>query len=158
MTTKLLSVWVVDDDASVRWVLERALTNEGIDTRVFDSADALFDALREAVPDVLISDVRMPGTDGLEAMHRLAREGYSFPVIVITAHADLDSAVAAYQGGAFEYLPKPFDVDDAIALVRRAARVGLPTSGGHVEAERPVSAMIGRAPAMQEVFRTIGRL
>jgi two-component system nitrogen regulation response regulator GlnG len=158
MTGKELSVWVVDDDASVRWVLERALTNEGIDTRAFDSADALFDALREAVPDVLISDVRMPGTDGLEAMHRLVREGFSFPVIVITAHADLDSAVAAYQGGAFEYLPKPFDVDDAIALVRRAARVGVQTPGGHVESERPVSAMIGRAPAMQEVFRTIGRL
>jgi DNA-binding response OmpR family regulator len=78
---------------------------------------------------VLISDVRMPGTDGLEAMHRLVREGFSFPVIVITAHADLDSAVAAYQGGAFEYLPKPFDVDDAIALVRRAARVGVPDFG-----------------------------
>ena len=158
MTGKELSVWVVDDDASVRWVLERALANEGINTRVFDSADALFDALREAAPDVLISDVRMPGTDGLEAMHRLAREGFSFPVIVITAHADLDSAVAAYQGGAFEYLPKPFDVDDAIALVRRAARVGVQVAGGHVESERPVSAMIGRAPAMQEVFRTIGRL
>ena len=158
MTGKELSVWVVDDDASVRWVLERALTNEGINTRVFDSADALFDALREAAPDVLISDVRMPGTDGLEAMQRLAREGFSFPVIVITAHADLDSAVAAYQGGAFEYLPKPFDVDDAIALVRRAARVGVQAAGGHVESERPVSAMIGRAPAMQEVFRTIGRL
>lgn len=158
MTGKQLSVWVVDDDASVRWVLERALTNEGIDTRVFDSADALFDALRGAAPDVLISDVRMPGTDGLAAMQRLIREGFSFPVIVITAHADLDSAVAAYQGGAFEYLPKPFDVDDAIALVRRAARVGVQTAGGHVESERPVSAMIGRAPAMQEVFRTIGRL
>ena len=158
MTGKDLSVWVVDDDASVRWVLERALTNEGINTRVFESADALFDALGKAAPDVLISDVRMPGTDGLEAMHRLAREGFSFPVIVITAHADLDSAVAAYQGGAFEYLPKPFDVDDAIALVRRAARVGVQAAGGHVESERPVSAMIGRAPAMQEVFRTIGRL
>lgn len=158
MTLQDISVWVVDDDASVRWVLERALANEGINTRIFDSADALFDALREATPDVLISDIRMPGTDGLEAMHRLGCEGYSFPVIVITAHADLDSAVAAYQGGAFEYLPKPFDVDEAITLVRRAARVGIENTGGHVESERPVSAMIGRAPAMQEVFRTIGRL
>ncbi|MFZ1625329.1 MAG: nitrogen regulation protein NR(I) [Gammaproteobacteria bacterium] len=158
MTGKDVSVWVVDDDASVRWVLERALGNEGINTRVFNSADAFFDALRDAKPDVLISDICMPGTDGLDAMRRLSREGYSFPVIVITAHADLDSAVAAYQGGAFEYLPKPFDVDDAIALVRRAARVGVQTVGGHVESERPASAMIGRAPVMQEVFRTIGRL
>ncbi|MCL4721230.1 MAG: nitrogen regulation protein NR(I), partial [Gammaproteobacteria bacterium] len=93
-----------------------------------------------------------------DALGRLVREGYTFPVIVITAHADLDSAVAAYQGGAFEYLPKPFDVDDAVALVRRAGRFGPRTAGGQVEAERPVPAMIGKAPAMQEVFRTIGRL
>ena len=158
MSDRELSVWVVDDDASVRWVLDRALNNEGMSTRTFESADALFEALRSEQPDVLISDVRMPGTDGMEAMRRLTRDGYSFPIIVITAHADLDSAVAAYQGGAFEYLPKPFDVDDAVALVRRAARFGPRSAGGHVEADRPVPAMIGRAPAMQEVFRTIGRL
>src|SRR5690606_9633235 len=92
------------------------------------------------------------------ALNRMTDEGYAFPVIVITAHADLDSAVAAYQGGDFEYLPKPFDVDDAVALVRRAARFGPRGAGGQVETERAVPAMIGRAPAMQEVFRTIGRL
>ena len=158
MKTRELSVWVVDDDASVRWVLDRALTNEGMNTRIFESADNLFDALKTEQPDVLITDVRMPGIDGMEAMRRLVRDGHSFPVIVITAHADLESAVAAYQGGAFEYLPKPFDVDDAVALVRRAGRFGPRTVGGQVEVDRPVPTMIGRAPAMQEVFRTIGRL
>ena len=158
MSARELSVWVVDDDASVRWVLDRALNNEGMNTRTFESADTLFDALKSEQPDVLISDVRMPGTDGMEALRRIAKDGYSFPIIVITAHADLDSAVAAYQGGAFEYLPKPFDVDDAVALVRRAGRFGTRTSGGQVEADRQVPTMIGRAPAMQEVFRTIGRL
>ncbi len=158
MSTRQLSVWVVDDDASVRWVLDRALNNEGMNTRTFESADSLFEALKAEQPDVLISDVRMPGTDGMEALRRLARDGYSFPIIIITAHADLDSAVAAYQGGAFEYLPKPFDVDDAVALVRRAGRFGTRIAGGQVEPDRPVPTMIGRAPAMQEVFRTIGRL
>ncbi len=158
MSARELSVWVVDDDASVRWVLDRALTNEGMNTRIFESAENLFEALKTEQPDVLISDVRMPGIDGMEAMRQLVREGYSFPVIVITAHADLESAVAAYQGGAFEYLPKPFDVDDAVALVRRAARFGPRTAGGQVEVDRPVPTMIGRAPAMQDVFRTIGRL
>ncbi len=158
MNGREISVWVVDDDASVRWVLDRALNNEGMNTRAFESADDLFKALRTEQPDVLISDVRMPGTDGMEALRRLINDGYSFPVIIITAHADLDSAVAAYQGGAFEYLPKPFDVDHAVALVRRAARIGPRISGGQVEQDRPVPTMIGRAPAMQEVFRTIGRL
>ncbi len=158
MTARALTVWVVDDDASVRWVLERALNAEGMVTRAFDSAEQLFEALQADQPDVLVSDVHMPGVDGLEAMRRLTRDGHAFPVIVITAHADLDSAVAAYQGGAFEYLPKPFDVDDAVALVRRAARFGGRSDGGQVETERPVPQLIGRAPAMQEVFRTIGRL
>jgi two-component system nitrogen regulation response regulator GlnG len=158
MNGRELEVWVVDDDASVRWVLDRALTNEGISTRTFEAAEPLFDALRGGKPDVLITDVRMPGIDGLDAMRKLTRDGHEFPVIVITAHADLDSAVAAYQGGAFEYLPKPFDVDNAVALVRRAAGVRPRSAGGHVESERPMPTMIGRAPAMQEVFRTIGRL
>lgn len=158
MNARKLAVWIVDDEASVRWVLDKALGNEGMQTRSFESADALFDALRTEQPDVLISDVRMPGIDGMDAMRRLAAEGHMFPVIIITAHADLDSAVAAYQGGAFEYLPKPFDVDTAVALVRRAARHGPRTAGGQVAADRPVPAMLGRAPAMQEVFRAIGRL
>ncbi len=158
MSTRQLSVWIVDDDASVRWVLDRALNNEGMNTRTLESAESLFEALKGEQPDVLISDVRMPGIDGMEALRRLARDGYTFPIIIITAHADLDSAVAAYQGGAFEYLPKPFDVDEAVALVRRAGRFGTRLAGGQVESDRPVPTMIGRAPAMQEVFRTIGRL
>jgi two-component system nitrogen regulation response regulator GlnG len=158
MNGRPLAIWVVDDDASVRWVLDRALTNEGMETRTFESADQLFAALRKDRPDVLISDVKMPGMDGLEALGRITADGHAFPIIIITAHADLDSAVAAYRGGAFEYLPKPFDVDEAVALVRRAARVGPRRSGGQVEAERAVPTMLGRAPAMQEVFRTIGRL
>lgn len=153
-----LSVWVVDDDASVRWVLDRALNNEGINTRTFDSADNLFEALQSEQPDVLITDVRMPGINGMEALGRIIKDGYSFPVIVITAHADLDSAVAAYRGGAFEYLPKPFDVDAAVALVRRAGRSSVRPTGGQVEVARQAPTMIGRAPVMQEVFRTIGRL
>jgi len=159
MNRPALNVWVVDDDASVRWVLERALANEGMTTRSFDSAEALLAELGpDNEPDVLITDVRMPGMDGLAAMKRLEQLGAKFPVIVITAHSDLDSAVAAYQSGAFEYLPKPFDVDEAVALVRRAARAGQP-GGGRESAGAPGSpAMIGRAPAMQEVFRTIGRL
>lgn len=155
MSARELSVWVVDDDASVRWVLDRALTNEGMNTRLFESASNLFEALKTEQPDVLITDVRMPGIDGMEAMRRLVRDGHSFPVIVITAHADLESAVAAYQGGAFEYLPKPFDVDDAVALVRRAARFGPRTAGGQVEGDRPVPTMIGRAPAMQEDRKSV---
>ncbi|MCC5795607.1 MAG: nitrogen regulation protein NR(I) [Chromatiales bacterium] len=160
MSKHALDVWVVDDDASVRWVLERALTNEGMQARVFESAEALLRTLEEGKePDVLITDVRMPGLDGLSVMERIAeRGGTPFPVIVITAHSDLDSAVAAYRSGAFEYLPKPFDVDEAVALVRRAARAGKAASGGEPGQPGEPPAMIGKAPAMQEVFRTIGRL
>ncbi len=158
MNAAKLKVWVVDDDASVRWVLEKALGNEGIETRAFETADYFFAALEHATPDVLITDVRMPGMDGLDAMRRLDEEGHTFPVIVITAHADLDSAVAAYRGGAFEYLPKPFDVDEAVALVWRAAPLARQTGKSAAVAEPQIPTMIGQAPAMQDVFRTIGRL
>ena len=154
-----LRVWVVDDDASVRWVLERALLTEGMSTRSFETAESLFAALGRDEPDVLITDVRMPGASGLDAMERLEQQGYRFPVIVITAHTDLDSAVSAYRRGAFEYLPKPFDVDEAIALVRRAGRFAARREGAPAAEPRvAATGMIGRAPAMQEVFRTIGRL
>ncbi len=154
-----LRVWVVDDDASVRWVLERALLTEGMNTRTFETAESLFAALGRDEPDVLITDVRMPGVSGLDAMERLEQQGYSFPVIVITAHTDLDSAVSAYRRGAFEYLPKPFDVDEAIALVRRAGRFAARREAASAAEQRvPATGMIGRAAAMQEVFRTIGRL
>jgi two-component system nitrogen regulation response regulator GlnG len=159
MTDRKPTVWLVDDDASVRWVLEKALQAEGIITRSFESADELLTMLEGDLPDVLITDIRMPGTDGLEMMSRLESAGHDFPIIVMTAHADLDSAVASYEGGAFEYLPKPFDVDEAVALVWRAARIAQTTVGeASVESLSPFQSMIGQAPVMQEVFRSIGRL
>ena len=156
MVTPGLSVWVVDDDESLRWVLEQALKQANMLPRCFDSGARFFAALALEKPDVLITDIRMPGMTGLELMERLAADEPEIPVIVITAHSDLDSAVAAYQGGAFEYLPKPFDIDDVVELVSRAARQG----GATATEGEPASAprMIGQAPAMQEVFRAIGRL
>jgi two-component system nitrogen regulation response regulator GlnG len=153
-----LTVWVVDDDAAVRWVLDKALKAAGITTRSFERAEPFFEALRTARPDVVVTDVRMPGADGMELMRRMEALGLSLPVIVITAHTDLDSAVAAYRGGAFEYLPKPFDVDEAVALVWRAARATSRAPAVDPARSAPIPQMIGQAPAMQEVFRTIGRL
>lgn len=157
-TEPKLNVWIVDDDASMRWVLEKALGAESFSTRTFENAGEFLRAAETAQPDVLITDIRMPGMDGLEMMRRLDVAGKNLPVIVMTAHSDLDSAVAAYQGGAFEYLPKPFDVDEAVELVRRAARSIDGSSAGIAPAARSLSSIIGQAPAMQDVFRTIGRL
>jgi len=153
-----LQAWVVDDDASVRWVLDKALAGAGIATRSFDGAESFLAALGPERPDVVITDMRMPGVDGLALMRRLEAQGLALPVIVITAHTDLDSAVAAYRAGAFEYLPKPFDVDEAVALVWRAARTAGRLQDRTVLREPVIPQMIGQAPAMQEVFRTIGRL
>jgi len=153
-----LMVWIVDDDASVRWVLEKALQGEGIATRSFEGAQAVLDACDEDRPDILMTDVRMPGIDGFEMMQRLERKGHALPTIVMTAHADLDSAVLAYQGGAFEYLPKPFDVDEAVALVHRAGRTIQVPGKRAAPAVASIGSMIGKAAAMQDVFRTIGRL
>jgi two-component system, NtrC family, nitrogen regulation response regulator GlnG len=152
---KPLEVWVVDDDASIRWVLERALRQAGLAPTTFDRADAVLAALATSRPDVLLTDLRMPGTEGLRLLEIARREHPGLPVIVMTAHADLDHAVAAYRGGAFEYLPKPFDIDEAVALVRRASAPGidLPTGG----AGTAIPGILGQAPAMQEVFRAIGR-
>jgi two-component system nitrogen regulation response regulator GlnG len=157
MATPGLSVWVVDDDESVRWVLEQALKQAHMFPRAFETGEEFFDALRHGRPDVLITDIRMPDMSGLELMERLTRTDPDLPVIVITAHSDLDSAVSAYQGGAFEYLPKPFDIDEAIELVSRAARQ---RTRGTAEptAAKPTPRIIGQAPAMQEVFKAIGRL
>jgi two-component system nitrogen regulation response regulator GlnG len=161
-TESRLNVWIVDDDASVRWVLEKALAAASISTRSFEDASeflaAADDSLPGALPDVLITDIRMPGMDGLEMMRRLESAGTNLPVIVMTAHSDLDSAIAAYQGGAFEYLPKPFDVDQAVDLVLRAARSVDVTDVKPLPVATSLSSIIGRAPAMQEVFRVIGRL
>ena len=157
MTRHPLDVWVVDDDQSVRWVLEKALKQADMEPRSFERAEHLLAAIDDHPPDVLITDVRMPGMSGITLLERLRKTCPDLPIIVITAHSDLENAVAAYKGGAFEYLPKPFDIDEAIELVRKAARL----NGAAAETEAPPSAMasmIGQAPAMQEVFRSIGRL
>jgi two-component system nitrogen regulation response regulator GlnG len=152
--TKPLEVWVVDDDASIRWVLERALRQGGLEPRTFDHADAALVALKDGRPDVLLTDVRMPGTEGLRLLEIARRDHPGLPVIVMTAHSDLDHAVAAYRGGAFEYLPKPFDIDEAVALVRRAAAPEAALVAGPAGA--PIPGILGQAPAMQDVFRAIG--
>ncbi len=150
-------VWIVDDEESIRWVLERALKREAIAVRVFGRADECLQALAEGVPRVLVSDIRMPGESGIELLARFRERAPATPVIIMTAHADLDSAVAAFQGGAFEYLPKPFDLAVAVELIRRALEESRrePSSAGEPEAEVE---MLGRASAMQDVFRAIGRL
>jgi len=158
MNTTPLKVWVVDDDASMRWVLERALRQGGMQPMAFGEAGAALIALRREEPDVLLTDIRMPGQSGLELLEALRRQHPHLPVIVMTAHSDLDSAVAAYQGGAFEYLPKPFDIDQAIELVRRAAVTQGARSEPAGAESRRIPEMLGQAPAMQEVFRAIGRL
>src|SRR5262249_46021407 len=152
-----LRVWLVDDDASIRWVLERALRNDGMAPRAFEAAESALDALRRDTPDVLITDIRMPGASGLELLKRIRDTRPALPVIVMTAHSDLGSAVSAYEGGAFEYLPKPFDIDQAVALVRRAANANLQVSADGRATPR-IPELLGRAPAMQQVFRAIGRL
>jgi len=152
-----LRVWLVDDDASIRWVLERALRNDGMAPRAFEAAEPALDALRRDTPDVLITDIRMPGASGLELLRRIRDASPALPVIVMTAHSDLGSAVSAYEGGAFEYLPKPFDIDQAVALVRRAANGAL-LGGADAGGAPRIPELLGRAPAMQQVFRAIGRL
>ena len=149
-------VWIVDDDESIRWVLEKALQRVGMDVQSFPGAAELLDALQEDTPDVLICDIRMPGVNGLELMERVHSAKPDLPVIIVTAHSDLDAAVAAFKGGAFEYLPKPFDVDGVATLVQRAAAKRVAVTAAPQAADRP--AIIGAAPAMQDVFRAIGRL
>jgi len=153
------TVWIVDDDRSIRWVLEKALQQEGLTTVSFENADSVLQKLTRQQPDVIISDIRMPGASGLDLLAKLREQYPRLPVIIMTAHSDLDSAVASYQGGAFEYLPKPFDVDEAVSLVKRALQ--------HAQEQQSLAApaevartpeIIGEAPAMQEVFRAIGRL
>lgn len=153
-------VWILDDDSSIRWVVERALSSVNISCRSFAAAESLWQALEFEQPAVIISDIRMPNTDGITLLHRLQKHYSEIPVIIMTAHSDLDSAVNAYQAGAFEYLPKPFDIDEAIALVEKAL-VHSSEQNLHV---MPTNALlstpeiIGEAPSMQEVFRAIGRL
>ena len=153
-------VWIIDDDQSIRWVLEKALARVAIPAQTFASAAEVFEALEDARPSVLVTDIRMPGQDGLSLLHRIKQDYPDLPVIVMTAFTDLNSTVAAFQKGAFDYLPKPFDVNAAIALIQRAAQsVG---ADAHHGADRSAVSpggegimMQSSSPAMQEVFRAI---
>jgi two-component system, NtrC family, nitrogen regulation response regulator GlnG len=151
-------IWIVDDDQSIRWVLEKALARENFTTRSFSNVREAAGALEHDSPQVLVSDIRMPGGSGLELLQTVRERVPGLPVIIMTAFSDLDSAVAAFQGGAFEYLAKPFDVDKAVELIRRA--VDESVRGEHPWEDRPAEApeMLGQAPAMQDMFRAIGRL
>jgi two-component system, NtrC family, nitrogen regulation response regulator GlnG len=150
-------IWIVDDDQSIRWVLERALAKEGFRVRSFREARDVIAALDESVPRVLVSDIRMPGESGIELLYQARQKRPTMPVIIMTAYSDLDSAVSAFQGGAFEYLPKPFDLSQAIELIRRAVNEN-DVAQEPAEAALEGQDMLGQAPAMQEVFRAIGRL
>ena len=151
------AVWIVDDDRSIRWVLEKALAREGIPFKTFSSAYEVLQALAVSQPRVLVSDIRMPGESGLVLLNKIKERHPQMPVIIMTAYSDLDSAVAAFQGGAFEYLPKPFDIDHALALIRRASTEA-PSAMTVAAPGTESPEMLGQAPAMQEVFRAIGRL
>lgn len=155
------TVWIVDDDKSIRWVVEKALQKDDISTRNFAAARDLLEALNTDRPDALITDIRMPGMDGLQLLDKIQRSYPELPVIVMTAHSDLESAVSAFHGGAFEYLPKPFDIKEIVELAHRAVQHG--RRHGVDEQKEPATIagtpeIIGAAPAMQEVFRAIGRL
>ena len=150
-------IWIADDDHAIRFVLEKALARDGLEARSFTNARDVIAALDEATPQVLVSDIRMPGGSGIELLSKVRQRLPGLPVIIMTAYSDLDSAVASFQGGAFEYLPKPFDVNKAVELIRRALEESLReevADASHAE----VPEMLGQAPAMQDVFRAIGRL
>ncbi len=156
---KANKVWIIDDDRSIRWVLEKALQQSNIEIESFESGDAALNRLGTSRPDAIISDVRMPGIDGLSMLSKVHETHPEMPIIIMTAHSDLDSAVSAYQGGAFEYLPKPFDVDEAVAVTQRALAHANEQASELKEPPAEVDTeIIGEAPAMQEVFRAIGRL
>ena len=150
-------VWIVDDDSSIRWVLARALRAEGFEVSDFEDAESALSHLEKESPEVLMTDIRMPGMSGLELAKIMHQKHADIPVIIMTAHTDLDSALASYESGAFEYLPKPFDLDEAVRLAHRAVE----PKGGEIIHEEELSdevELIGEAPAMQEVYRAIGRL
>jgi len=152
------AIWIIDDDRSIRWVLDRALSKAGYETRCFASGDDVSALLHTAPPAVIITDIRMPGISGLDLLQQIRRQHPTLPVIVMTAHTDLESAVDSYRGGAFEYLPKPFDITDALKLVERAVAESTVAEPQAPEEPEGTSTLIGEAPAMQEVFRAIGRL
>ena len=150
-------VWIIDDDRSIRWVLEKALAREDLEFKSFASADEAMQALALGTPQMVISDIRMPGTSGLDLLQTLRERHPNLPVIIMTAYSDLESAVSAFQGGAFEYLPKPFDVNHAVELIRRALEQSQ-RKNAQAEEQPEAPDILGQAPAMQEVFRAIGRL
>ncbi|MDP3188503.1 nitrogen regulation protein NR(I), partial [Limnobacter sp.] len=150
-------IWVVDDDHSIRWVLQKAISREGIPCEIFSSAAEVLERLETDVPQVLVSDIRMPGQSGLDLLSKVRELQPDLPVIIMTAYSDLDSAVSAFQGGAFEYLPKPFDIEKAVELILRAVRESQAEEFVE-EADAGAPEILGQAPAMQEVFRAIGRL
>ena len=151
-------VWVIDDDRSIRWVFEKALAREGIPFKTFAQATEAMDALdASGAPQVLVSDIRMPGASGLDLLQNVKQRFPDLPVIIMTAYSDLESAVAAFQGGAFEYLPKPFDVDQAVELIRRALGESTQEPGAE-ELSAATPDILGKASSMQEVFRAVGRL
>jgi two-component system nitrogen regulation response regulator GlnG len=150
-------IWIVDDDQSIRFVLEKALAREELAVRSFSSGRDVMNALANDQPQVLVSDIRMPGGSGIELLSKIKQTHPALPVIIMTAYSDLDSAVSAFQGGAFDYLPKPFDVPKAVELIRRALDESLREEVSDVgPAQMPE--ILGQAPAMQDVFRAIGRL
>ena len=149
------SVWVVDDDESIRWVLEKGLSDGGMDVQTFDSANKVIKKLETENPHLILTDIRMPGPSGIDLLDKVKELRPDIPVIIMTAHSDLDSAVESYEHGAWEYLPKPFDIEEALSMVKRA------TSADEINNEEPTETqaeVIGEAPAMQEVFRAIGKL
>jgi two-component system nitrogen regulation response regulator GlnG len=150
-------VWIIDDDRSIRWVFEKALTRENIAFKTFSSAQEALAVLNTETPQVVVSDIRMPGESGLELLQRAKALHANLPVIIMTAYSDLESAVTAFQGGAYEYLPKPFDVDHAVELIRRAMEESM-RQESVAEVTEAAPEILGQAPAMQEVFRAIGRL
>lgn len=150
------NVWIADDDRSIRWVLEKALQKADIPCKTFSEAESVLQAIKKEQPALILSDIHMPGKSGLEMLAEIKKSYPKLPIIIMTAYSDLDSAVASFQGGAFEYLPKPFDIDKAIELVRRATEES--EEEEQTPAEETASEIIGKAPAMQEVFRAIGRL
>ena len=153
------SVWILDDDRSIRWVLEKSLTKTGLSTETFENGDQLLNRLAYELPDAIISDIRMPGINGLDLLSTIQEKHPYLPVIIMTAHSDLESAVSSYSRGAFEYLPKPFDIEEAVAVTKRALEHAREQNSEKV-ASAPIKdqEIIGEAPAMQEVFRAIGRL
>ena len=154
------SIWVIDDDRAMRWVLEKTFKEEGLKVTSFEESQSALDRLDRDQPDVIITDIRMPGMDGLTFLSRVKALHPELPVIIMTAHSDLESAVSSYQTGAFEYLPKPFDIDEAMTLVNRAIQHNARLQNTETTRPAPLRAVdiIGESPAMQEVFRAIGRL